>query len=205
MDSTAPQPSPLLLQMSNTASNEARRHWLLEKRLTAPLPGSGVEHDAVNQSGEITEPEEVRAQAACESVAGALSCRRVQGSLAKRARLSGPLSLPAFQAAWPESASARPVTDSIADTRQVRTPFKSCLPWLTPLPKQRPVVSQAADMGRGYPSGSAPRAVVPPFGASDGSALVQVRALLNFCCASGAYGPMFLQELTTQVTTLRGP
>jgi hypothetical protein len=39
MDASAPQlPSPLLLQLSNTASNEARRHWLLEKRLTAPLP-----------------------------------------------------------------------------------------------------------------------------------------------------------------------
>ena len=39
MDGSTPQQtSPLLLQLSNTASNEARRHWLLEKRLTAPLP-----------------------------------------------------------------------------------------------------------------------------------------------------------------------
>ena len=66
MDGTAPQPSPLLLQMSNTASNEARRHWLLEKRLTAPLPGAAVEHDA-NQSGEVVESVEVFAQAGCES------------------------------------------------------------------------------------------------------------------------------------------
>ena len=45
MDGAAQQPSPLLLQMSNTASNEARRHWLLEKRLTAPLPDGGAGHD----------------------------------------------------------------------------------------------------------------------------------------------------------------
>ena len=64
MDGTAPQPAPLLLQLSNTASNEARRHWLLEKRLTAPLPGAVVEHDAVNQGGEGIEAEEVCALAA---------------------------------------------------------------------------------------------------------------------------------------------
>ena len=50
MDGSAPQASPLLLQLSNTASNEARRHWLLEKRLTAPLPGAAAEHDAAAPS-----------------------------------------------------------------------------------------------------------------------------------------------------------
>ena len=71
MDGTAPQPSPLLLQLSNTASNEARRHWLLEKRLTAPLPGAAVELDAVNQSGEGVETAEVSPLAVCD---GRLAC-----------------------------------------------------------------------------------------------------------------------------------
>ena len=60
MDGSAPQASPLLLQLSNTASNEARRHWLLEKRLTAPLPGSGAEHDAATPSGEGVQFSEAR-------------------------------------------------------------------------------------------------------------------------------------------------
>ena len=60
MDGGVPQASPLLLQLSNTASNEARRHWLLEKRLTAPLPDAAAEHDAAVPTGEGVEAAEAR-------------------------------------------------------------------------------------------------------------------------------------------------
>lgn len=55
MDGSVPQASPLLLQLLNTASNEARRHWLLEKRLTAPLPGASADAPQPSEGVEFAE------------------------------------------------------------------------------------------------------------------------------------------------------
>jgi hypothetical protein len=172
MDGNAPQASPLLLQLSNTASNEARRHWLLEKRLTAPLPGAAAEYDAAIPSGEGVQFAEARF-CSVAALCSALTCCRARAHLQSAHARAVCLCLRRFLPSTPGLNRRRLELTTQALLKCATYAPCSALALVADTQAYACTQGGAPDAGRSSAAPAA-RANVP---ASDGSAVVQVRRI----------------------------